>query len=507
MPVFPYKLRPVAPRVAVLLDEGAAFVEGMGTIELDALPADVRVFSDFDKVSSLLADGHGEALAWNLEPIKWRHRRGASPWQQAPHDVRVVHVPFPDRADVALEGLRAWRDWLASYGASPLSSLGSSGFSLLRATLEEPLWTAVGEVPPFRFTLGGRQQMGPRGACHLEGTVRNYDLPAAYAETLAGLAYGGHWRQVPPAAYPWQRTAERGQLAFVRARVKVPELLYGPLPRRPRRVPDPSGWDSVFDPVVYPVATTMQGTWSWPEVRTALELGCELVKVLDVWVHATTADEPRPFGPWWAAVQDGRSMRGFAGTLAKATGNALWGQFCISLGRRDVVRWDGGERVLRPSPSHGSRPRAFDLAEQITGSVRARMARFMHDAGERLVCAHTDGGWLYERVPSSPAGFRQKAVAGEADVVNPQLMRYREAGTNRWAYVVSGVPPRLAPETFERAWAELEQQRAPATPAAYAEASGGGHPGLDQGIRSSASPPTCERSDVSPSSSSSSSAA
>lgn len=453
MKIDPYKLRPVPPRIGLLLDERTALVEGGWTVALEKVPPDVRVFSSGDLVSELLADEKGEALAWNGEPIRWRPARGNT-WKNDASDVRVFWLPFPSPVR-ALEGLVFWRDWLADYGAGPLGSLGGSAFSLLRATLKEPLWTTVGEHPPIRFTLGGRQEVGRSGPGYYMGDLYHFDIPAAYAEVLGSLRYGGWWREVDP-AFPFELAHARGMLTFVRARIRVPDLPYGPLPRRPRS--QPGLWEGVLFPVSYPTETRLQGVWTWDELRSAIEAGCTLEKVLTVWIHQTGDETHLPFAPWWRAVQEGRSMPDFASTLAKATGNALWGQFCIRPdGRRDVIRWRRKKgtmvRELHRVPVYGTRPGAPDLAELVTGKVRARLAAFMLAAGDRLLAAHTDGAWT-RKLPRRPKGWRLDARAYRLDLLGPQELRYWPPGERDPVYVVSGVPEKLAPETFERAWAE-----------------------------------------------------
>lgn len=457
MKVDPYKLRPVPPRIALLVDAEKALLEGGELVRLSELEKDVRVFAQGELVAELLACERGEALAWNGEPIRWRpSERSSSEWRNHPHDARVLWLPFPKRPVDGLEGLCLWRDWLAEYGASPLGSLGSSAFSLLRATLEEPLWTTVGERPPVRFTLGGRQELGPAGAGSFRGPLSHFDIPAAYAETLGRLRYGGWWREVDT-RFPFELAHARGMLVFCRAKVKVPELLFGPLPRRPRA--RPALWDSVLFPVEYPTGRRMQGVWTWDELRGALEAGCTIEKLLGVWIHTTGDESHLPFAPWLAAVHDGRRMPGFAKTVAKATGNALWGQFCIRPdGRRQIVTWrrEGRRMVrhLRPVPVHGTRPGAPDLAELVTGKVRARLASMMLEAGKSLLSAHTDGVWL-RGSGRPPEGWRLETRASRLDLIGPQELRYWPEGETEPVYVVSGVPERLAPETFARAWEEL----------------------------------------------------
>lgn len=467
MMVSPYRRPPAPPRVGVLVDEGEALVEKLGRVDLRELADDVRVFASDELVDELLAAGHGEALTWNSQPIRWRPRRSIEEWRNRPDEALVFGLPFPERPVDALQGLTLWRDWLASHTAAP-RGLGASGFSLLRGTLAKPLYTSVGDRPPIAWTIGGRQELGPAGAGVFQGRLEHWDLPAAYARTLGEMHYGGDWRRVDR-RYPWEKLHARGAGVFVRARVAIPDLLFGPLPRRPRRQPT---WDAavllnVLAPlgeqartfaVTYPTSCRLQGTWTWDELRVALAAGAKLEKLFDIWVHVAVE---QPFARWWAAVEEGRAMpHPFASLLAKATGNATWGQFAIRAdGRKDVVSWtrERGRlrRRRRSIPVRSTRPGAPDLAELLTGQVRARLYRLMVAAGEWLLCAHTDGLWTRE-LDFRPDSWRLSDRARRLDLLGPQELRYFRPRERKPIYTVSGVPARLAPEVFDRHFAELE---------------------------------------------------
>src|ERR1035437_796752 len=89
-------------------------------------------------------------------------------------------------------------------------------------------------------------------------------------------------------------------------------------------------------------------------------------------------------------------MPGLAGLLAKVTGNALWGRFCMdprSQGRRSI-RSRNGKIGSRELPLRGGLPPAHDLAELVSGRVRAELYRLMVAAGDDLLSAHTDAAWI-----------------------------------------------------------------------------------------------------------------
>jgi hypothetical protein len=411
-----------------------------------ALDAGWSLWAPSERLRQLVRAGHGSCLLWRYQAIGW------SPVQlESKFPVRGLQVDCPTDPDEALGGLVAWRDWLESHGAAPAGSLGGSGLSLLKATLRRPLWTSVGDVPPITWTLGGRQQdAGPRPA-HYHTPVSHYDIQAAYASRLGSVRYGGRWIQVHPAFADnlIGRMADKGHMVFVRARVRVPAHLpwwAGPLPRRARK--QPVGAHELLDSIAdnpYPVGRTVQGCWSYPEIVEADLAGCK-IKLLGAWVHSSAQ---RPFVPWWEAIMQGRQLPGFAGLLAKATGNATWGQFALSAEGQRVI-----EPGSRPVPLVGGNPsqRAHDLGEWITGSIRASLYQGMTIAGDKLISAHTDGLWQQGK---SWIGWRRTRWADELRSINPQVLAYRSHGSP-WRYTVAGA---LDPaDFFESKWQRLDER-------------------------------------------------
>lgn len=411
----------------------------------DALARGVQVWAPGESLRAWTKAGQGSAVLWRFAAIGWHPDRDAADWP-----VRGLQLELPDDAHETLAGLIRWRDWLESYGAAPAGSLGGSGMSLLKATLERDLWTARGDLPPIRYTLGGRQETPPPTPRVEQGRLRHCDIAAAYASTLGRVRYGGIWARLPWAPV-WRERLEANPdlLAYARAVVDVPEELeLGPLPVRPRS--PVQGAAALFWAIredAYPVGRNIQGTWSWPELMAAEAAGCKIRRVLDLWVHGA---EWRPFAPWYAAVWEGRELGGFAGRLAKATGNATWGQFAIAKGQKKVVARGRDEDVgLRGgNPSQ----RAFDLSEWIAGTVRSQLYEGIAHVGGDLIAAHTDGLWTRGRLVP---GWRVKKDrdADELRLIDAQHLSHRR-GEGPWEYVVAGV---LDPaEWFEQTWSRFE---------------------------------------------------
>lgn len=453
--ISPYKRHPEPPLVALLTAERTVIDEHGELRQFDRWPDGMRCWCDYDTARQLVSEGYGEALCWNGEEIVWRHRRFEQGWKRRSSDVSVIKLPFYEQHELTVNALRRWRDWLAGYGASPTSTTGSAAWSLLRARLERNLWTNMGDAPPLRQTLGGRQTLGPAGAGIFTGRIEQLDLPAAYASELGHLAYGGHWfkaSSLPRHDPEWW--AGEGRPVFCRAYLSIPGSLgFGPLPRRSRR--RLHGLAAAIVDAEYPLGRRMQGLWTWQELAAAEKHGSRIVRIAETWVHL--AGERKPFLGWWQAVEQGRRMGGLAGLLAKTTGNALWGRFAMdarAYGLRTIRSADRrGRLVARSFAFNGGRPAAHDLAETVSGRVRARLYDAMMLAGDDLLSAHTDGIWCYrspELLDALP-DWRRKQETFRLELLSPQALRYasRRGGDE---VVFAGVPARQAEEAFRAAW-------------------------------------------------------
>lgn len=461
MIVEPYRRNPKPPVVALLLPSGEVVNEHGEDVDLDDWPPDHRLWCSYETAYTLVREGKGEALCWNGEEIRWRHDRHETEWVRRSSDANVIKLPFSHLpVETQLRGFCLWRDWLAAYGASPAGTSGSAAWSLLRARLERRLVTSSGERPPLRQTVGGRQELGPGGPGEYRGRLLHLDLPAAYASTLAGLRYGGVWLDTRDE--PGRRLTDYAGAdtpVFVRARVRIPATESGgsgPLIQRPRRITR-SYLESMLVGSLYPAGTRLQGFWTWEELQAAEASGARIERVLGGWVHRSGW---HPFVPWWDAIVEGRALGGLAGQLAKMTGNALWGRFCMDprvSGRRTIRRrvktGTRTELISRMLPERPAPWPAHDLAETVSGRVRARLFLGMLAAGDGLVSAHTDGLWI-RGVVDVGEDWRMKDRAAELDLLGPQKLRYRPKGGDEWWYCVSGVPAERAPELFQHDWEE-----------------------------------------------------
>lgn len=467
MIVEPYRRTPAAPTVALLLPDGRVHDElgrdyPAAHLQQRYAAEGVRCWCDYDTVRRLVADGHGEALCWNGEEIRWRPKAwDTAGWHVRPSDVAVIKLTFPQLGR-ALWGLGRWRDWLARWEAAPAGgTMGSAAWSLLRATLDRTLFTGSGDPPPLLQTMGGRTLIGPSGQGVYRGRLNHLDMEAAYASTLAGVCYGGRWHRqsdLPARRTPEQWTGE-GRPLFARCTVRVPSnVTPGPLIRRPRRKMTPM--ELYVDQLMndrFPSGTRLTGLWTWQEIQAAVDAGCRLVKVDDLWVHLGGW---YPFARWWRAVQEGRQLAGLAGTLAKMTGNALWGRFCMTpgVGVKTIRSRKGRRTVERPAATTGGLRPSHDLAETVSGQVRAQLFQAVRLAGDRLVSAHTDGLWADGVEPAELGdGWRLKGHARRLDLIDPQCLRYWPYPSHELEpfHVMAGYAPAEQEQAFNRLWTIL----------------------------------------------------
>lgn len=438
-----------------------------------------RCFVLWDVCRQLVRAGRGESLCWNGEDVRWRPVQRPDErdtWVARSSDAYVLKWPFDEETlplPELLGELARYRDWLAEHGAAPTGTTGSASMSLLRGRLETDLITSMGTRPPLLQTRGGRQEVGPAGPGSFTGGIVNFDLPSAYASTLGMVRYGGVWSTADQLPQRWQVYADAGLPVFVKAKVRVPDLPYGPLIRRLQkrvhpmqmlvysstREPDGTSW-------LYPTRRRIQGIWTWQEIVTAERHGATIERIIEVYVHRSGW---QPFAPWWAAIQKGRELGNVAGAFAKMTGNALWGRFAMDprvQGRRTISRLGPRGRMvkveLRQNPFQWP---AHDLAETVAGRVRAELYDAMMIAGPRMLSAHTDGLWCRSTGDDEIAlrldGWRAKQKAVRLDLLDPQTLRYFHWRNGEPQHVMAGVPFLEAPAAFQRRW-QLFTERAAA---------------------------------------------
>lgn len=459
MIIHPAGKRRAVVRPAVLVSEGRCRALDDGRLyDIERVPQGLRVYCSWDDADAYARAGVGELVSWGEEPIRWRAvRRGDARARNS--DAVIVKVACHTRREFDA-GLAAWCEWLHGEGVNPGWSLGGTSMNLLRSTLEAELPTTLGELPPPRWTLGGRQQCFVEPGTVVHGAVQ-LDLPAAYTHVIGGMRYGGAWRKVEPSAVDQWAAARFPVLC--RAAVRAVDVPVGPLHHRPARRPD-TRVEEIAPSVPYPWAEggwwrwedkrakRLTGLWTYNELRQAWTAGVS-IKIENAWVHC---GGDTVFADWHDAIMEGRALPGFGGQLAKATGNALWGQFVIDDRKRlTVQRWNGAYVALPVQATHGHQVRAWDVGELVTGTVRAKLYEALSRFSGSLVCCHTDGLWVRDDTDQGIGEpWRLKSDAAELHVLDQQKYRYRTRRARTFQTVFSGVPSARADEVFQRLWAQ-----------------------------------------------------
>lgn len=477
MIVEPFKTSPINPRIALVNDEGI-YVDETGATFSDNSGYKFRLgqivcFIFWDTAISLTQRGIGEYVRWNTKEIKWRRNKHPDEeyWKPRPLDAGIIQFPTSINfsIDRALKELVEFRDWLVDEGAKPHCTFGSTSISLLRAKLTGKLITGLGACPPIEFTRGGRVLLGLKGSGKYEGQIKNWDLPAAYASTLGNINFGGSWTVRPFNAAI--KSYNNGSPVYCHARVSIPTLSYGPLPGTIRRAANPLE-SAILNKYGYTTNGEMEGIWTLNELFAAEEVGCKFTPIT-CWAQMTGE---QPFLPWWNAILRGRELRGqIARSLAKRTGNALWGTCCSDGSARIkkvIVSYENGKKKTRKIDfRHNGQKPGHDLAEAVSSAVRAKLYQHIIAADSHLLSAHTDGVWVQGEY-EIPDGWRVKQEARRIDLIDPQILRYyTDSQTSH--VVMSGIPYKLAPEKFKERWARCE----------YALANTGNLPNVQQRSR------------------------
>lgn len=462
--VEPFKNPPRIPRIALVNDDGI-YVDESGNefkdnIEYKFRLGEIVCFILWDTAMYLTKKGHGEILRWNTKDIRWRSTKylDENDWKPRPFDAGIIQFPttFNLDFDKVMTQLIEYRDWLANEGAKPHCSSGSTSLSLLRAKLENKLITGLGSNPPIGYTRGGRTLMGLEGKGRFEGQIVHWDLPAAYASTMGNIFYNGTWEIRPFNSAI--KAYNRGAPVFCQATVRIPGLPFGPLPETLRKSSSPLE-GAILNRFGYARDGEIEGIWTLNELFAAEEVGCE-IKPLICWAMLSAK---QPFLPWWEAIVRGRELRGeISRSLAKRTGNALWGMFCTdgdAKTKKVIIHCELGKTKTRRIEfrRNGQKP-GHDIAEAVSSTVRAKLYQHIVVANEHLICGHTDGIWVKGKY-EVPEGWRIKQIARKIEVLDPQTFRYFI--DEQTGYVVmAGIPPKLAPDKFEKKWATYERNKA-----------------------------------------------
>lgn len=421
MNIYPYRSRPKHKAIGLVVptESGGVVVDfedesrpasALATDHLDNVPRNTAVYIDSMLARSYLRMGIGEALYTNRAMTRYivNHR---------------TLYPIPHDIGPSLLDLIQWRDWVETTGGSVRSKTGTA-VTILRANLDRPLKTGKGDgYPPLDKIVGGRIH-GTGFAMHPE--IEVWDISAAYATTLANLRIDGVWKEAP-----FDIDSERFQ-QFADVTIRVPSLRWGPLPEQ-ANYPTRGLWWDVFGEREFPISTTFRGLWTATELRSAVNAGSQIKKV-----HSSSrlfASNRQPFSAWWGAIMEGRKLNGKAGTLAKITGNVLWGIFAPTKGKRMLVRYGPGrKRIVTPLPDAKATTLHADyaLAELVTSTIRAKVYdELIIAGGDNLISVCVDGGLTKPGFVPPGEGWRKKDSGTECAFLKPFVYAYRRPSGER----------------------------------------------------------------------------
>jgi hypothetical protein len=446
----PYRRAPIPRPVGVLTEAGTVLQEDGSRVALADVTPHTTLYASWRTVTRRAHRGIGRLYYLHDTPIRYEER--AQPYYANGERVYILPDDTSTYAEM-LEGLTVIRDFLASKGAAGTSTTARS-VSLLRASLERPLYTWGGTDPvPLNDVIGGRQETVRYGIWRRD--FIGLDISGAYFNTLGGLHYSGRWSEVDIGDVITERHA------FHHARVMIPAGLdIGPLPRRRRGPAKGTSLDRQDAEREYPTGEirpgrggaglVMKGLWTGVELASAIGAGCE-VKVDRTWIDVGPT-EARPFGTWHAWIDEARALDGIAGVYGKMLGNVLIGWFQT---RDAEVRWHewNDDNTPRASGKFRIHPRAkfqspLDLAELVTSSVRARLnTDIFTPHASRVIGCHTDGVFLTgSELNPIPDGWRVKHRGTGICFIHPQVWAYRDV--DGWHYCYSGIPASEVPRAF-----------------------------------------------------------
>lgn len=449
--------------VAILLDKNTILLEDETEWPYKATPRHTKIFASKKVIDEIWnVQKVGEVLKYDGNIVKWREKcpsryRSKISWPNDSLEVTVVNSrSFPDDPLKAVEAYADWRDWVEQNQGNIIGSNSSTSWSIFKASLGGRWETPFQGVPGITHPIGGRLLPCKSLWTTFHGDYIQWDLYSAYTRRLATLAFGGigsQWKEVSKNAN-FDRMIERGLCVYIEATVrfgrkKFPVSL-GPLPiRRTEYHPRPQSNLS------FPLEGTITGIWTYEEVRDAESIGAR-VCVSRAFVHFATGRRYH-HRDWFRIIQEGRNnLSGYSKSLAKQTGNALWGRYAMRIRpAKTVWRNSEGKREWIKHPARTlKRNQCMELADQLCGKIRSDLYELAISAGDNCIQGNTDGAWIKNvegwKPPSDDWRIKRRAV--QIDIIDDATYRYWEEGKETPTYIVPGINSDYTEEYFNRHW-------------------------------------------------------
>jgi len=437
----------------ILLEDGIEnkYVANFENTKLFSRPELIKTLWYKEKVGEILKFG-GEIRKWRLECPK--HFKSKQSWPGHSSEVTVLNnKSCPKNDKDLLEGLVHYRDWIEENGGSIMGTISNTSLSVFKASLQRDYDTPF-EGIGITHPIGGR--LLPCKSLHTsyKGNFVQWDLISAYSQGLGELRFGGtdsSWRETKNLNWNFDSMVEKGWVIYIEAEVTIPEMRLGPLPERRKTKSIRPLW-SVLS---FPTKEKIKGVWTYEEIRQADLAGCK-IKIIRTIVHHATG-EMYWHKNWYHIMKQGKqTLPGFAASLAKETGNSLWGRYAMrEKASATVWRTDGGRRIKEErsftiTPGH----KCLELADQLGGKIRAKLFRFAIRADNLLLQGNVDSGWIeYESSWKPPSDdWRIKKRANRIDILDDATYRYWNPGEEAPVYITPGIPSIFAEKTFVDIW-------------------------------------------------------
>ncbi len=453
--------------VAVLLDKDTILLEDGTEMPYDCVFDNTKIFAPSSLAKDLWTKIKiGEIQSFDNRIIKWRkkcpdHYKVRTSWPGNSLEVSFFNSrSYPENPSVAVEQFANWRDWVEENGGNIKGTLSNTSASLFRATLpKEGYETPFEKIKGIDSPLGGRLLPCKSLYTTFSGDYIQWDLYSAYSKQLSRLRFGGigsRWIQTKN-SHNFDNLVDKGYLIYIEATVKIPDIKLGPIPiRRDRKFPNP-----MWDWLNFPTNDTIKGIWSYEEIRQADAIGCK-IKISRIFYHEATG---RKYWheDWYNIIESGKkNLQGFAKSLAKQTGNSLWGRYAMRP-RPSRTKWrdENGKRhseVRNIRISKGNQ--CMELADQLCGKIRASLFELAISAGNNLIQGNTDGAWLKYDGRWNPPNhdWRVKHRATRIDVIDDRTYRYWEPGEKDPEYIAPGIDLDFSVRIFNKIWNEKERQ-------------------------------------------------
>jgi hypothetical protein len=452
----PYKRGPYDKPIGYVVDPETVIGEWSGSRWKDVPRTAVLYCNEARTMRSLYDRGECEAIYWKksarlrkLSAWKWEHPDGHS------HTVYFLKyalsaTPEPERFPTICE----YVNWIRFQGGAPGSLVGMLN-SLQRLTMHKPFIESSYEAPGRELWRGSRVQEGKTWKMRKEfGPTDLWDMRSAFPSALTNLAIPRRWRRY--ASNPMEDIPDADS-GFMRAIVRVPWMMHGPLP----------DVGTLHPTAIFPTENFLEGIWSFDELRVARDVGC-VVMPYEYW---TGNSFRHPFQPWGALVEELRSaMSPPARRLVKAAANQYVGRFAMS-GHRERSRMIRGREVwtVEAGTKH---PDSLTVHGLVTSHVRSVLFRDgIHPYPLHFIFCHTDGVALMAdevldtRHPPTPE-WRVKAYMERLLLLNPSRYAYmpgaEDPDPDIWKWVVAGVPELIAEPFFQKRWLKYLDNRADA---------------------------------------------